>query len=151
HDVRVSGTVSYFDKFQRNPMGPTTADDGTPAGFPKPYTDHDLSVVRFDNVDHPGNARPLATLVNIGQHPEDLEGYDLISGEFPAETERFADRALGGVMMFTQNATGTSEVEQDRWHPVHQREMFDHAQYTQMEWGARQLADAVVGDVHDIQ
>src|SRR5437016_8613668 len=34
HAVRVSATVSHFDAFQNNPMGPTTADDGTPAGFP---------------------------------------------------------------------------------------------------------------------
>src|SRR3954454_19109971 len=151
HDVRVSGTVSRFDAFQKNPMSPSWTDDGSPGGFPRPYTDHDLSVVALQNIDDPKHPRALATLVNIGQHPEMLEGYDLISGEWPAETERFVDRTLGGVMMFTQNATGTSEVEQDLWHPVHQREMFDHAQYTQMEWGARQLADAVIGDVHDIQ
>src|SRR3954467_6253086 len=150
HDVRVSGTVSYFDKFQRNPMGPTTADDGTPAGFPKPYTDHDLSVVRFDNVDHPGNARPLATLVNIGQHPEDLEGYNLISGEYPATFERMVDRATGGTTIITQNATGTSEAERDSYHDIHERELFDHAQYGQMEWAARQLATAVIGDWSDI-
>src|SRR3954469_14642411 len=132
HTVRVSATVSRFDAFQRNPMGPGAADDGTPDGFPRPYTDHDLSVVHLQNIDDPRHPKSLATLVNIGQHPEDLEGYDLISGEFPAETERFVDRDLGGMMMFTQNATGTSEVEQDLWHPVHQREMFDHAQYTQM-------------------
>ena len=150
HRVRVSGTASYFDAFQRNPMGPGWADDGTPDGFPRPYTDHDLSVVRFENVDDPANPKPLATLVNIGQHPEMLEGYDLISGEWPAETERFVDRSVGGVTIITQNATGTSEVERDNWHPVHDRELFDHAQYNQMEWGARQLASAVIGDVRAI-
>src|SRR5690348_8461662 len=49
HDVRVSATASHFDAFQKNPMGPTWADDGTPGGFPRPYTDHDLSVVHFEN------------------------------------------------------------------------------------------------------
>src|SRR5205085_490691 len=91
--VRVSATVSHFDAFQKNPMGPTWADDGSPGGFPRPHTDHDLSVVRFET---PRGA-PIATLLNIGQHPEDLEGYDLISGEYPAETERFVDRTVGGV------------------------------------------------------
>src|SRR3954467_6865799 len=104
HDVRVSATVSRFDAFQRNPMGPGVADDGTPDGFPRPYTDHDLSVVHFQNVDDPRHPKALATLLNIGQHPEMLEGYDLISGESPATMERFVDRTIGGVTIFTQNA-----------------------------------------------
>src|SRR5204862_7311782 len=33
HAVRVSATVSYFDKIQRNPLGPDRADDHSPAGF----------------------------------------------------------------------------------------------------------------------
>src|SRR5436190_11209624 len=148
HDVRVSATVSRFDAFQKNPMGPGLGDDGTPDGFPRSYTDHDLSVVHFENLD---NHKALATLVNIGQHPEMLEGYDLISGEWPATTERFVDRSVGGITIVSQNATGTSEVEEDRWHPIHDRELFNHAQYGQMEWGARQLADAVIGDVNDIR
>lgn len=142
--VRVSATVVRYDAVQKNPMGPGWADDGTPDGFPRPHTDHDLSVVLFQGLsDH----KSVATLFNWGQHPEDLEGYDLISGEFPAEAERFIDRTVGGVSIFTQNATGTSEVEEDRWHPVHDRELVDHAQYNQLEWAARQLATAVIGAV----
>src|SRR5436309_7762562 len=79
HNVRVSATVSHFDSFQKNPMGPTWADDGSPGGVPRPYTDHDLSVVYFDHIDHRRHPTTLPTLVNIGQHPEMLEGYDLIS------------------------------------------------------------------------
>jgi hypothetical protein len=150
HNVRVSATVSHFDAFQKNPMGPTWADDGSPGGFPRPHTDHDLSVVFFQNVDSAWHPEPLATLINIGQHPEDLMGYNLISGEYPAEMERFVDRSIGGVTIMTQNAIGTSEVEEDRWHAVHTRELFDHAQYNQMEWAARQLATAVIADVRDI-
>src|SRR3954453_14629 len=48
--VRVSATVVRFDKFQKNPMGPSWADDGTPDGFPRPHTDHDLSVVHFQRL-----------------------------------------------------------------------------------------------------
>src|SRR3954465_10008668 len=98
HKVRVSATVSHFDAFQKNPMGPTWTDDGSPGGFPRPHTDHALSVVHFETIT-PGSQRgtPLATLVNIGQHPEDLEGFDLISGEYPETTERFVDRTVGGV------------------------------------------------------
>jgi hypothetical protein len=151
HDVRVSGTVSYFDKFHKNPMGPGIADDGGTSGFPRSYTDHDLTVVHFENVDDPGSPKPLATLVNIGQHPEDLEGYDLISGEYPTVAQRIVDRSVGGVSIFTQNATGTSEVEEDRWHPVHDRAIFNHAQYQQMEWAGRLLADGVIEDVNNIR
>jgi hypothetical protein len=147
--VRVSATVVHFDAFQKNPMGPGWADDGTPDGFPRPHTDHDLSVVHFQALSKKHGA--VATLYNIGQHPEFLEGYDLISGEYPETANRFIDRTVGGVSILTQNATGTSEVEEDRWHPIHDRELFNHAQYGQMEWGARQLADAVIGAVRDIR
>src|SRR3954451_10411588 len=147
--VRVSATVVHFDAFQNNPMGPDWADDGTPDGFPRPHTDHDLSVVHFQELSK--KHRSVATLFNIGQHPEFLEGYDLISGEYPETAMRFVDRTVGGVSILTQNATGTSEVEEDGWHQIHDRELFNHAQYNQMEWGARQLADSVIGAVRDIQ
>ncbi len=146
--VRVSATVVRYDAQQKNPMGPGWADDGTPDGFPRPDTDHDLSVVHFQDL---RKQTSVATLFNFGQHPEDLEGYDLISGEYPEEAERFIDRTVGGVSLMSQNATGTSEVEEDRWHPVHDREVFNHAQYNQMEWAARQLGSAVIGAVRSIQ
>jgi hypothetical protein len=150
HDVRVSATALHFDKFQKNPMGPGRADDGSPAGFPRDFTDHDLSVVRFENIDGGvEHAKPLATLVNIGQHPEMLEGYNLITSEFVGATERFVDRTIGGVTIFTQNATGTSEVEEEYSHGVHEREAFNHTQYNQMEWGARQLSDAIIRAVRE--
>src|SRR5205823_7855810 len=151
HAVLVSATASHFYAFHKNPMGPTTADDGTPAGFPRPHTDHDLSVVELENVDDPANPQPLAHLINIGQHPEDLMGYDLISGEYPAEMERMVDRTLGGTTIMTENAIGTSDVEEDRCHPIHDRQLFDHAQYNQMEWRARQLATAVIAAVNGIR
>lgn len=151
HDVRVSATVSHFDKFQRNPMGPGWADDGSPIGFPRNYTDHDLSTVYFENIDNRKKPKALATLINIGEHPEFLNGYDLISGEYPDTMARLVDRTVGGVTILTQNATGTSEIEKDNWHNVHERELFDHEQYGQMEWGARQLASAVIRNVLDIR
>jgi hypothetical protein len=151
HDVRVSATASYFDKLQRNPVGPGVADDGTPSGFTDSYSDHDLSVIRFENIDDPSDPRPLSTLVNLGQHPEFLNGYDLITSEYPGVMERLVDRAAGGVTIFTQNATGNSEIEEERYHPISEREAFNHTQYNQMEWGGRQLADAVLADLGDIE
>src|SRR4051794_24091580 len=100
HAVRVSATVSRFDAFQRNPMGPGHGDDGSPSGFPRSHTDHDLSVIHFQDVDDRRHPKALATLVNLGQHPEMLNGYDLISGEYSAAMERFVDRTVGGVTVF---------------------------------------------------
>jgi hypothetical protein len=151
HDVRVSATVSNFDAFQRNPMGPGQGDEGTPVGFPRSFTDHDLSVIRFENIDDPARPKGLATLVNIGQHPEFLAGYDLISGEYTEAMQAIVDRKAGGVTIFTQNATGTSEVERDNWHDVNTRAIFDHAQYAQMEWAAHQLGVAVLKNIADIE
>src|SRR3954453_4775008 len=150
HAVRVSATVSYFDKTQRNPLGAGRADDGTPAGFTDSYSDHDLSVIRFENVDDPGNPVGLSTLVNLGQHPEFLEGYDLITSEFPGVMERIVDRTVGGITILPQNATANPEIEQEPYHSIHDREAFDHTQYNQDEWAGKQLADAVVADVSDI-
>jgi hypothetical protein len=151
HDVRVSATASYFDKIQRNPLGPARADDGAPAGFSNSFSDHDLSVIRFENVDDPAHPKPLSTLVNLGQHPEFLEGVGLITSEFPGALQRFVDRRKGGVTIFTQNATGNSEIEKETYHPVAEREAFDHTMYNQMEWAARQLADGVIANIEDIE
>ena len=107
-------------------------------------------MIRFEDIDDPAHPKPLSTLVNLGQHPEFLNGYDLITSEFPGVLERMVDRTVGGVTIFTQNATGNSEIEKEKYHDVHEREAFDHTQYNQMEWAARQLSDAVIKNVRDI-
>ena len=52
--------VVQFDKTQRHSFGPAIADDGTPAGYPNADTDHDMTVVRFDDVSNPAKPKPLA-------------------------------------------------------------------------------------------
>ena len=74
--VRVGASATSFDRTHRNAMGPALADDGTPAGYPNAYTDHDLTVVRFDDE---ASGKPLALLVNYSLHPEGNDGNDLIS------------------------------------------------------------------------
>ncbi len=148
HNARVSATVTYFDKTQRNPLGAGTADDGAPAGFTDSFADHDLSVIRFENIDDGAdNAKPLATLLNMGQHPEFLQGYDLITSEYPGVVERLVDRTVGGITLWSQNATGNTEIEQETYHSIHDREAFDHTQYAQDEWAGRQIADAAIGAI----
>ena len=144
--ARVSATSTYFDGTQRNPIGAGRSDDGTPAGFTNSYVDHDLSVVRVETM----AGAPVGTIVNLAQHPEMLEGYNLITAEFPGAVRRFVDRGAGGVTLFTQGSTGNGEIERETYHPVEDRANFDHTQYAQMEWAARLIADGVLANIADI-
>jgi len=149
--VRVGASVSTFDKTHRHSYGPEVADDGTPAGYPHDDTDHDLTVVRFDDVTDPANPRPLANLVNFSLHPEFLNGNDLISADYVAPLQRMVDRATGGLTVFTQNAVGTAEPERSSYHSMHERLEFTHREYAQAEYGARLMADAVTDTWRDVE
>ncbi len=64
--VRVGASVNQFDKSHRHSFGPTVADPdtttgGTPAGYPVSDTDHDMVVVRFDDISDPGNPKPTSS------------------------------------------------------------------------------------------
>src|SRR3954468_21384141 len=155
--VRVGAAVSQFDKTHKHSYGPAIADDGTPAGFPQSETDHDLVVVRFDDISAPGRPKPLAVLTNWGLHGEGLNGNNLISGDWIVPTERMVDRATGAMYFFTQNAVGTSEMERSTYPPAPEGLEFDHREYGQDEYAARLLTNAIVdtwkgidkGDVPD--
>ena len=148
--VRVGAAVGEFDKTNRNPLGPTAADDGTPAGFPVSYTDHDLTVIRFDDVSG-AEPKPLANLVNFSLHPEFLDGNDLISADYVAPLQRMLDRETGAMTLYTQGAVGTGEIERSTYHSVHERLEFDHEEYAQAEFGARLMADAAKEVWRDIE
>ena len=149
--VRVGASVSTFDKTQRHSFGPALADDGTPAGYPHSDADHDLSVVRFDDVSDPSSPKPLATLVNYSLHPEFLEGNDLISADYVAPLQRMVDRGTGGLTIYTQNAVGTAEPERSTYHSVHERLEFSHRNYAQAEYGARLMADSILDTWRDVE
>ena len=144
--VKVGASVSQHDFPQRNVPGPSTADDGTPAGFPNDYTDHDLIVTRFDTLD----GHPVANLVNYAVHPEDNEGNDLISADYVGPMERMADRATGAITIYTQGAVGNTEPEDNRWHSIHDRAYFSHGQYAQSEFKARGIAATIADTSNDI-
>ncbi len=148
--VRVGASVSSFDKTHRHSFGPAIADDGTPAGYPKGETDHDMTVIRFDDFSDPGDPKPLANLVNFSLHPEFLEGNDLISADYVGPLQRMLDRETGAMTLYTQGAVGTSEPERSEWHSVHERLEFSHRDYAQAEFGARLMADAVERTRDDI-
>jgi hypothetical protein len=148
--VRVGASVSYLDKAHRHSFGPAIADDGSPAGYPNSDADHDLTVVRFDDISDPANPKPLANLVNWSLHPEMLDGNNLISADYLAPLERMVDRETGAVTIWTQNAVGTAEPERSTYRSVHEREEFTHREYAQSEYAARLIADAVVDTSQDV-
>ena len=149
--VRIGASVSTFDKTHRHSFGPAVADDGTPAGYPNEETDHDLTVVRFDDVSDAAHPKPLANLVNFSLHPEMLSGNDLISADYVAPMQRMVDRETGGLTIFTQNAVGTAEPERSTYHSMHERLEFTHREYAQAEYGARLMSDAIVDTWRDVE
>jgi hypothetical protein len=149
--VRVGASVTKFDKTHRHSYGGTVADDGTPAGYPYSDSDHDMVVVRFDDVTNPAAPKPLANLVNYSLHPEMLEGNDLISADYLAPLQRMVERRTGAMTVFTQNAVGTSEAERSTHHSIHSRLEFYHRQYGQSEYAARLMADVIADTAADIE
>ena len=149
--VRVGASVSYFDKAHRHSYGPAIADDGSPAGYPNSDADHDLTVVRFDDISDRAHPKPLANLVNWSLHPEMLDGNNLISADYVAPLERMADRETGALTIFTQNAVGTAEPERSTYHSVHERLEFTHREYAQSEYAARLIADAAIDTWRDVE
>lgn len=94
--VRFGAAVTCFDFAQRNIIGPQSANDGTPAGYPKNYYDADLTVLRFDEKVG-SDWKPYALWSNLGMHPESLGGggpTGLLSADFPIYAETFAERQL---------------------------------------------------------
>ncbi|HEX8067471.1 MAG TPA: neutral/alkaline non-lysosomal ceramidase N-terminal domain-containing protein [Thermoleophilaceae bacterium] len=145
--VRVGASVTQYGLPQRNVPGPSIADDGTPAGYPRDFTDHDLIVVRFDRLD----GRPLANFVSYSVHPEDLAGNDLISADYVGPLQRMSDRATGAVTIYTQSAVGSTEPEDFDWTPVHERAYFSHRQYAQSEFKARGIAAQIADTARDVE
>ena len=98
---------------QTNIVGPATADDGSPAGYPRDENDSGLVVMRVDGTD----GVPIATWVNYAQHPEGLDGYDLTSQDFLAPLRRYVERETGAPLVFSQGAVGSSEGPYEGYYP----------------------------------
>jgi len=121
----------------------TVADDGTPAGYPLDFGDFGLDVIRFDSL---LTDKPIAAMINWGQHPEGLDDHDLITGDFVAPLERFVERATGAPLVFGQGDVGSAEAGPG--HPelipkgIPRR--WSHAGHAQAERGAFLLAQDAV-------
>ena len=148
--VRVGGAVRRLADVHRSVPGPETADDGTPAGFPQGYGDHDLIVVRFDDISDPANPKPLANLVNYAVHPENLADHDLISADYLGPLERMLDRETGAMTIFSQGSVGSHEPERSQWHEPSERRQYYHGQFAQAERLAREVANAALGAFTDV-
>lgn len=141
--VRMGAATVFFDGTQKHSFGPAVADDGSPAGYPHTENDKTISVMRFDQLTDRG-PKPLANFVTLGEHPEFLEGNNLITGEYIAAMERMADSETGATTVFVQNNTGSAEDDEDcRAHACSERAEFSHREYAQAERGARLMADAI--------
>ena len=153
----VDGTAlgtSWLKKHSYGPVNSTGVNgnnEGAPAGYPRTDTDRDLAVVRFDDVSDPAAPVPLANWVVWGMHPENLDGNDLLAGEYVNTLYRIVDRELGGITLFSQSDTGTAEATDNlNAHPPHLRQEFSHKEYAQVERAARTLADAVTVAWRDV-
>ena len=133
---RVGAAVGQFDKTHRHSFGPAIADDGTPAGYPQSDTDHDLTVVRFDDVSDPDHPKPLANLVNFSRHPEFLEGNDLISRRLrrPARADDSTARPARSRSGPRARSAPPSPSART-YHSIHERLEFSHKDYAQAEYG----------------
>ena len=145
--VRVGASVGTFDLTHRHSFGPSIADDGTPAGYPNSETDHDMTVIRFDDA---ATGEPVANLVNFSLHPEFLEGNDLISADYIGPLERMTDRETKALTIWTQGAVGTAEPERSTYHDPSERLEFTHRDYAQAEYGASLMSAKLVDIWNDI-
>jgi hypothetical protein len=143
--ARMGATVVQHRIYKGNVAGPDLGDDGSPAGYPDSHADFGLTVVRFDEVP---SGRPIAVLANFGQHPESLDGYDLITADYLAPLQRMVERETGAPLVWTQGDVGSAEgpymSEEPERLPDGVLRVWAHVGHAQTERGARYLADDIV-------
>lgn len=143
--ARMGATVVQHTIVKDNIVGPSTALDGTPAGYPRDFNDNDLTVLRFDDISD-ATPKPLAVWTNFGQHPEGLDGHHLVSGDFVTAMRRSFERATGAPLLFSQGDVGSSEGPYDRDSndtlPDGIRRAWAHVGWAQVERAGYILAEA---------
>jgi hypothetical protein len=143
--VRVGATTVEAGGDYRNAPGGAIADDGSPSGYPQYENDKGLVVLRFDDISG-ASPKPLAVWMNYGVHPESLDGYNLLSGDYVAPLERFVEREVGAPLVFSQGDVGSSEPADDTTDHLGPGVVraFSHRGYAQAERHRRLLADKVI-------
>ncbi|HUF32300.1 MAG TPA: hypothetical protein VMN58_03710, partial [Acidimicrobiales bacterium] len=142
----MGATTVEHSIFKANIAGRGIASDGTPYGHPLEHGDLGLTVLRFDDAN---SGEPIAVWANFGQHPEGLDGYDLITADFLAPLERFVERHVGAPLVFSQGDVGSAEGPYESWAnaetlPDGTIRAWAHVGHAQIERGARLLADSLI-------
>lgn len=151
--ARMGATTVHHDIFKANIPGPEDADDGTPGGYPRSFGDNEVVVMRFDNSE---TGKAIASWVNFGQHPESLDGYDLISADYLGALERQVHELTGAPMVFSQADVGSSEGPYEGWNappkwlPDGTRRAWASMGYAQAERGTGYLADSINAGFREI-
>jgi hypothetical protein len=151
--ARMGATTVEHNLFKGVIQRKGTSDDGTPRGYPDDFGDLGLSIVRFDNIENPEAPTPIATMINWGQHPEGLDGHDLITGDYIAPLERFVERATGAPLVFGQGDVGSAEAGPGRPDLVAALGIptrWSHAGHAQGERGAFLLSRDVIKGYNQI-
>lgn len=155
--ARVGAAVRRVQGLQHNIIGQRTADDGSPAGFPRDYFDDELAVIRVDALE---SHEPIAVLVNLGLHPESIPSgsVDMISADFVGVVEREMSRALGRdvgadegpVVVWSQGGLGDQEPESARATPPEQGNQFFRSSFAQMDRLSQRLTSVVLATWQDV-
>jgi hypothetical protein len=146
--AEVGAAVVRQGDVQQNILGPATADDGSPAGFPRDHVDDELAVIRIDAA---ATGAPIGAIVNFGMHPESLGGAGLISADFTGIVERDVERALGRapgadegpVVAWSQGGLGDVEPDASRANAPEEGREYWRRNFSQMERMSRDLTDSV--------
>lgn len=146
--ARIGAHTVQHSIYKGQIAGATITDDGTPGGYPESHADFGLVVMRVEDVSNPDQPKPLAVWTNFGQHPESLDGYDLISADFLGPLERMVERDLGAPLVWSQGDVGSAEGPYFRGNnqilPDGVVRAWAHVGHAQTERGARYLADSIV-------
>ncbi|HWB67231.1 MAG TPA: hypothetical protein VG708_10435 [Mycobacteriales bacterium] len=144
--ARVGATTVQFAGFQGNIAGADVNEDGSPTGYPEQDNDHELTVMRFDNMSDPSHPTPLATWVDYAEHGESLDEYDLISEDWMAPFMRYMTSATHAPMVFSQGGVGSAEGPYEHNYPAGEvPTLTDHGQKVYEIYGHMGYAQAVRG------
>jgi hypothetical protein len=151
--AEMAATTVEEHVFKGNIAGLRIADDGTPAGYPRDFGDPDVTVMAFRSLE---TRDPIGAWINFGQHPEGLDGHQLMTGDFLAPLERFVLRDTGWPIVFSQGDVGSSEGPYPGWEtavplPSGELRAWAHVGFAQLERGARYLADTVAEALAQIE